>query len=248
MTKTKIYNLAGKETSELTLAEKIFNVKPNMDLLHQAVSVQVANSHYSNAHTKTRGEVAGSGHRPWKQKGTGRARVGDARTPLWKGGGTVFGPSNVHNHHLKISKQGRRKAINMAFSDKATNKKIIILDKIHLDGIKTSEAEKLLQKMPIKEGTILIMIAKSDPAIELSFRNLPYVKILNVKSANVYDILKYEWLITDKAALIQLEEFFLGKKEIAPEIKTSTKVTKAKVTKVAANKTKSKKISKKAVK
>lgn len=231
MLKTKVYNLTGVETSEITLPEKIFGVKQNIDLLHQAVSVQMANSHYSNAHTKTRGEVAGSGHRPWKQKGTGRARVGDARTPTWRGGGTVFGPRNAHNHHLKISKPARRKAINMALSEKAANKKIIILDKIHLDNIKTSEAEKLLQKMPIKQGTILIVLAKADPTIELSFRNLPYVKILSVNSVNVYDVLKYEWLIIDKEALSKLEEFYLEKKKVAASVEVPAVIAKPKVVK-----------------
>lgn len=215
MVKTSVYNISGKIISDTALPAQIFGIKPNTDLIYQAIKVQHANARYATAQTKTRGEIAGSGIKPWRQKGTGRARVGDIRTPTWRGGGTVFGPRNDRNYSMRLPKKMRRQAIFMALSDKVKNKKLIVLDKLILKEIKTRQAEKLLQNMPIKTGTILIIISKTDPAVELSFQNLPYVKILKVNSLSVYDILKYKWLIIDKETLEKLEEIFFGKKQIA---------------------------------
>jgi len=215
MLRQTIYNLSGKESGTIDLPEDIFKNKIQPDLIHQAVTTQLSNARRPIAHTKTRGEVSGSGRKPWRQKGTGRARAGDIRMPQWVGGGVVFGPRKERNYYKRLPKKMRRKAIFMALTDKLIQKKIIILDKLSLSKISTKEAEKVLHKLPIGEGSILLIISKTDPAVELSFRNLPYLKILLANCLNVYDILRYDWLILDQKAIEEIKKIYSEKSHLS---------------------------------
>lgn len=221
MTKIDTYNQSGEKAAQIELNAKIFNAKVNNDLIYQAVLTQLNNARNSNAHTKTRGEVAGSGIKPWKQKGTGRARIGDIRAPHWIGGGVIFGPRNTKNYSKKFPKKMRKAALAMALSQRAQEKRIIVLNNLELKNIKTADAQKLLAKLPVTEGTILI-IAESNKNNILSFRNLPYVKLINESNINIYDILKFNWIVFTAESLKKLESQFTGAKEVAKD-STSTK-------------------------
>ena len=137
--KTTVYNQKGESVGEVELNSKIFEVKPNMHLLAEAVRIQQSNSRSGNANTKTRGEVSGGGKKPWKQKGTGRARAGSTRSPIWRHGGVTFGPRANQNWELKINKKAKTKALFMSLSDKAKNGSVIVIDQIALDQPKTKE-------------------------------------------------------------------------------------------------------------
>jgi len=163
------------------------------------------------AKTKTRAEVRGGGRKPWRQKGTGRARVGSIRSPIWKGGGVVFGPTPKESK-IKMSKKMRRKALFSALSNKLKTNKLILLDKIQIDHIKTKTAEKILNKLPIKEGKILLVLPKFNPKVVLSFRNLPYLKTVEVGSLNIVDVLEYDYLILLQDALLDFESKYLKNK------------------------------------
>lgn len=249
MIKQDIYKNDGKAEGQIQLADDIFAVKPNINLLQQAVFVQLSNARFSTAHTKTRAEVRGGGRKPWKQKGTGNARAGSSRSPIWTGGGITFGPRNDRNWSKSLSKKMRRKALFMALSSKILDKNLIVLDKINFSTVKTKNAENFLKKLPIEEGSILIIIPKSDMNVELSFRNLPYVKTLLASSLNVYDILKYDWLVVSKEAIKAIDMVYLKKetdenKEVKDENKTDKKEVKSDKTKISKDKLKAKKAEK----
>lgn len=239
MAKVDLYNLKGEVLEKINLTDDIFSVKVNKDLVHQAIKIALTNARQSSAHVKTRGEVAGSGHRPWKQKGTGRARVGDSRTSNWIGGGKALGPRNEKNYSRKFAKNMRRKSIFMALTDKLTEKRLIVIDDLKIQKISTKSAVNTLAKLPIKEGKLLIIIDKKDKNIQLSYRNIPYIKLLTAESINIYDILNTDWLIITKSAITRLGEIFFAKpkieikpaKETVKPIKKVTKVVKSNRTK-----------------
>jgi large subunit ribosomal protein L4 len=208
MIKVKVYNTEGKEVGEEKLKPEIFEVKIKPSLVQQAVVTQLANRRLVLAHTKTKGEVRGGGRKPWKQKGTGRARVGSIRSPLWRGGGVIFGPRKNRNFKLKMNKKAKRKALFMTLSDKVNEKKLVLLDKLELAKIKTKEFLKTLSKLPVK-NTILVVLPKQDEKIIKSSHNLPYVSCLLADSLNVYDILRHEYLLMPKDALKVIEKTYL---------------------------------------
>lgn len=210
MNKSDVYNMQGEKTSSLTLDERIFKHKPKMNLLHQVVTSQLANSRKPYAHTKTRGEVSGGGIKPWKQKGTGRARAGSSRSPIWIGGGVTFGPRKKRNYLQKTNKKVKKIALTMALSVAYQDKKIIIVDKIHFDKIKTKQAENFLQKLPIKEGTILMIVSESEQNLLLSTRNLSYLKTINSNCLNVLDIIKHDWIVIEREAFAKIEKNLFG--------------------------------------
>ncbi len=214
MAKIDLYNLKGETLEKTNLSDDIFAIKLNHDLLHQAVRIYLTNARQTVAHVRTRGEVAGSGKKPWKQKGTGRARVGDSRTSNWIGGGKALGPRNEKNYSRKFAKNMRKKAIFMALADKLNEKKLIVIDDLKLAKISTKSALKSISNLPIKEGKILLIIDKKDKNIQLSYRNIPYIKLLTAESINVYDILNSDWLITTHSAVKKIEEIFLGKNKV----------------------------------
>jgi len=208
MVKVKLYNMEGKVLGEEKLEPSIFNVVVKPGLIQQAVRTIQANSRLGLAHTKIRSEVRGGGRKPWRQKGTGRARVGSIRSPLWRGGGIIFGPRNNRNYSLKMNKKARRKALFMTLSDKVKNKKIILLDKLEINKIKTKAFLKILSKLPV-EKTILTILPKNDKNIIYSVRNLPYVKTILADSLNVIDILAHEYLIMPRDSLKVISKTYL---------------------------------------
>lgn len=196
--------MEGKELDSVTLDEAIFGRKVNLDLIHQAVVTQLANARFSISNSKSTAEVAGSGKKPWRQKGTGRARTGSIRNSVWIGGGISFGPKSNQNFSKKFPKKMKRSALLQALSSKLVDKNILIIDELSFNKVKTQKAEKFLENLPDISGTILLVIAKSDAKIELSFRNLPYVKTILARNLNIVDVLKYNWLIITQESLTEL--------------------------------------------
>lgn len=192
MIKLKVYNQQGESINSLELAEDIISDKQNK-LSHQYWQGFLNNQRQSNSKVKDRSEVAGSGKKPWRQKGTGRARAGSLRSPIWRGGGITFGPTNKRNYKVKYSKKITKKAFKMAFASKIKN--IIILDKLIVNNISTKNAENILQKLPIDKGQILLILDQRNPKAELSFSNLPYLKIRLVDGVTIDDIMTSNWLI-----------------------------------------------------
>ncbi|HEY3168662.1 MAG TPA: 50S ribosomal protein L4 [Candidatus Binatia bacterium] len=186
-----------------TLNEAIFGAKTRPHLLHQAVVMQLANRRAGSAATKTKGFVSGGGKKPWRQKGTGRARAGSIRSPIWVGGGTTFGPQ-PRDYSYRMPRTARREALLSALSLKNREGKIIVVDKFELDEIKTKLMVKALAEL--KVDSALVVIPQSDVKIERSARNLPKIKVLRVEGLNVYDLLRYEHLILTEGALKRLEE------------------------------------------
>jgi large subunit ribosomal protein L4 len=186
-----------------TLNEAVFGAKKRASLLHQAVVMQLANRRGGNAATKTKGFVSGGGKKPWRQKGTGRARSGSIRSPIWVGGGTVFGPT-PRDYSYRMPRSARRAALLSALSLKRRENKLIIVDRFELDAAKTKIMVKALAEL--KVDSALIVIAHADEKIERSARNLPKVKVLRVEGLNVYDLIRYEHLILTEGALKLIEE------------------------------------------
>jgi large subunit ribosomal protein L4 len=185
------------------LNEVIFGAKTRPHLLHQAVVMQLANRRAGSAATKTKGFVSGGGKKPWRQKGTGRARAGSIRSPIWVGGGTTFGPQ-PRDYSYRMPRTARREALLSALSLKNREGKIIVVDKFELDEIKTKLMVKALAEL--KVDSALVVIPESDVKIERSARNIPKIKVLRVEGLNVYDLLRYEHLILTEGALKRLEE------------------------------------------
>jgi len=186
-----------------TLNEAIFGAKTRAHLLHQTVVMQLANRRAGSAATKTKGLVRGGGKKPWKQKGTGRARSGSIRSPIWVGGGTVFGPT-PRDYSYRIPRSARREALLSALSVKHHDGKIIVVDKLELEAAKTKIMVRALAELKVTSA--LIVIAQPDSTIERSARNLPKIKVLRVEGLNVYDLLRYDHLILTEGALRSLEE------------------------------------------
>lgn len=188
---------------EPTLNEAIFGAKPRTHLLHQAVVMQLANRRAGSAATKSKGFVSGGGKKPWRQKGTGRARAGSIRSPIWVGGGTVFGPQ-PRDYSYRMPRTARREALLSALSLKKRESKLIVVDKLELEQAKTKLMVQALAEL--KVASALLVIPQADAKIERSARNLPNVKVLRVDGLNVYDLLRYEHLILTEQALKILQE------------------------------------------
>jgi large subunit ribosomal protein L4 len=188
---------------EPTLNEAIFGAKPRTHLLHQAVVMQLANRRTGSAATKSKAFVSGGGKKPWRQKGTGRARAGSIRSPIWVGGGTVFGPQ-PRDYSYRMPRTARREALLSALSLKKRENKVIVVDKFELEQAKTKLM--VLALAELKVASALLVIPQADAKIERSARNLPKVKVLRVEGLNVYDLLRYEHLILTDDALKILQE------------------------------------------
>jgi len=214
MSSIKVFNQEGKEVSELKLNEAIFGLPWNADLVHQAVRAAMANKRQILASTKTRSEVSGGGKKPWRQKGTGRARHGSIRSPLWKGGGVTFGPTSERNFKLKINKKMARKAFLTGLSAKAKDNEILIIDDLKLSAPKTKEMAEIMKNFPkIKNGLLVLpSFAKASEGkmenniLRKAGRNLPNLGIINMDNLNILDILKYKHLIFTKEGIECLNE------------------------------------------
>jgi len=185
------------------LNEAIFGAKTRAHLLHQTIVMQLANRRAGSAATKSKGFVRGGGKKPWRQKGTGRARSGSIRSPIWVGGGTTFGPQ-PRDYSYRLPRTARREALLSALSLKNRDGKIIVVDKFELEEAKTKLMVKALAELKVESA--VIVIAQTDPKIERSARNLAKIKVLRVEGLNVYDLLRYEHLILTQEALQRLEE------------------------------------------
>lgn len=201
MVKVSVYNLEGAVAGSMELPESIFGVAVNPELVHEAVRVLRSESRQVVAHTKTRGEVRGGGKKPWKQKGTGRARHGSIRSPIWKGGGVVFGPRNDRNFVIGMNRKARAKALYMTLSDKAANDQLIVLDGMPSD-MKTSVARALLSKLPLKGNKkTLLALGTTQKEWRRSLRNLASTESMGATNLNVYDVLRYPNLVMTKEGL-----------------------------------------------
>lgn len=206
--KIAIYNLKGQSATEMDLNANIFAVVSDPAVVSQAARVQKANARHAIAHTKTRGEVSGGGRKPWKQKGTGNARAGSSRSPLWTGGGVTFGPRKTRNFALRLPQKMRGLAIKTLLSDKAKTQKLIVLKDLMLEKISTKGLGEILQKLPIEEGKILVILAKPEMNFELSAANLPYIQTIKTNNLNVVDLLKSDYILTTEEAIKQINEMW----------------------------------------
>ncbi len=200
MATAKIYNQEGKEISELKLAETVFGLRFNADLLHQAVRVALANKRQVLASTKGRSEVSGGGKKPWKQKGTGRARHGSIRSPIWRHGGVSFGPTAEKNFKLKINKKMAKRALLTALSAKSRDNEIIIFDDLKITAPKTKEMAAVMQNFPQAKNALLVLDKGVENARRAA-RNLPNLGTADLGSLNILDVLSYRYLIFTKSGI-----------------------------------------------
>jgi large subunit ribosomal protein L4 len=211
--KISVYNQNAEVTGEIELNDKIFGVKPTLHLLAEAVRIQASNARKGLANTKTRGEVSGGGKKPWKQKGTGRARVGSIRSPIWRHGGITFGPTSERNWSLKINKKAKTKALFMSLSDKAKDGKLIVLEGLELEAAKTKEFVKVMQVFETKLNNLgkkqLLITPKKDPSVSRAARNIPHVTEALATSLNVTDVLKADSCVILKDSLPVIEKTYL---------------------------------------
>ncbi len=199
-----LYDKENKKVSEITLNDSIFNVEIKKHLLYEVVKMQLAARRSAKAKTKTRSEVRGSGAKPWRQKGTGRARAGTKKSPLWRSGGTVFGPTGTENYNLRVPKKVMKAALKVALSVKCKDNELIALDDYNMDKIKTKEFVQTLTNLDAKN--CLFVISDRDDTIEKSSRNIPNMKVLSADHINVYDILKYDSLVLTKPSIEKIEK------------------------------------------
>src|SRR3954467_1761930 len=204
MPKVDLFSQNGSKVSEIELNETIFGIEPNQHVLFEAVVMQRASLRQGTHKTKIRSEVAGGGRKPWKQKGTGRARQGSIRSPQWRGGGTVFGPT-PRSYSYKLPKKVRRLAIKSALSSKVLDENILVLESLVFDGPKTKDFKGVLQALSV-ESKALIVTADLDENVALSGRNIPGVTIVTADGINVLDVLNHDKLILTKAAVEKVEE------------------------------------------
>ena len=202
MPKVKLYNIAGQETGEIELNDSVFGVDYNEAVIHQAVVRQMANERLGTHATKTRGLVRGGGKKPWKQKGTGRARVGSIRSPLWVGGGTVFGPT-PRSHAKDMPRKARQLAVKSALSEKLRANELIVIDAIDFEAPKTKNVVNMLADLH-SEGKALIVDGARNTV--LSARNIPGVKAYAPSGLNIYDIVNTDKLFLTQEAVKKIEE------------------------------------------
>jgi large subunit ribosomal protein L4 len=205
MASVKVYNLEGKEMEKLELADGVFAVPRNDDLIHQVAVTIAGNQRIALAHTKNRGERAGSGKKPWKQKGTGRARVGSVRTPLWKKGGVAFGPRSERNFKHKINDKMNAKAITMVLSGKLKDSELVVIDKLELKEKKTKKMAESLNNLKIK-GRMLIAFSDGEKGLRIVSRNINKVENILAAQLNVWDMLNNKYLVMSKESVKMLED------------------------------------------
>lgn len=206
MPKVAIYDLTGKKTGEeIELMDYVFGVEFNEAVVHQAVVMQQANERQGTHATKTRGMVRGGGRKPWKQKGTGRARAGSVRSPLWVGGGTIFGPS-PRSHAIDMPRKARRLAIRCALSSKVADGSLVIVDGLSFADNKTKNTVEMLKSFEASNKKALIITDGENENVELSSRNIEKVKALSNDCLNVFDILNAEKVLLAKDAVARIEE------------------------------------------
>ena len=206
MPKAALYNISGEQIDEIELKDEIFGVKVNEDAMHRVVKMILANRRQGTQSTLTRAEVRGGGRKPWRQKGTGRARHGSIRSPQWTHGGVVFAPK-PRSYRFSIPKKIRRLAMKSALTTKVESNNLIVLDELNFDAPKTKQVINMLENLKVDSKTMIVLAEKNEN-VEKSARNIPNVKTTLVNMLNVYDILNYDKFIITKAAVEILEEVF----------------------------------------
>ena len=206
MPKVDVYNVEGKKVSELELKEEVFGIEPNEELVHSVLVNYLANQRQGTQSTKTRAEVSGGGRKPWRQKGTGRARQGSIRAPQWIKGGIALGPK-PRSYRYQVNKKERRLAIKSVLSSKVLENALYIVDAIPMKEIKTKEMVKTLNNIKV-EGKTLVVLPEKNEVVQKSARNIEGVKTTLVNTINVYDLLKYRNLVLTVDAVKKLEEVY----------------------------------------
>ena len=206
MLKVDVYDVNGKKVKDINLNEKVFGIEPNENVVHSSIKNYLANQRQGTQSTKTRAEVSGGGRKPWRQKGTGRARQGSIRAPQWIKGGIALGPK-PRSYSYKINKKEKVLAIKSVLSSKVIEKELLVVDKFGLKEIKTSEMAKCLNNLKV-EGKALILLPSYDVNVQKSARNIKGIKSLTVDTINVYDLVKYTKLIVTEETVKKLEEVY----------------------------------------
>lgn len=205
MATVAVYNMKGEQTGSMDIADDVFAIDVNEHALHMAVVQYLANQRQGTKGTKTRSEVRGGGRKPWRQKGTGRARQGTIRAPQWTGGGVVFAPK-ARDYSIKLNKKQKRLAIKSALSAKVRESKFIVMDSLTLPEIKTKEMVQVYRNL--KADSALVVLDSVERNVILSTRNIPGVKTAGVNTINVYDILKHDTFVVTKDAVVQMQEVY----------------------------------------
>lgn len=207
MPSVNVYNQEGKVIEQLALNERHFGVNIQPGLVHQVLVAQQANVRQAVAHTKTKGEVRGGGKKPWKQKGTGRARQGSTRSPQWVGGGIVFGPRSERNFSVKVNRKVKQKALFMALSDKVKDDRFKVLNQFTPTLPKTKFAAELFQKLSVGRN-VLVIIPSSNPSLMRMVRNLPHVTLVTINSIHLQDVLQHQTVLFWKDAITEFEKLY----------------------------------------
>lgn len=206
--KIDLYEQSGVKKGTVDVSDSMFKVVVNDELIRLSMIRQMANRRQASAHVKTRGEVRGGGRKPWRQKGTGRARFGSSRNPIWRGGGVAFGPRNVRNFSLDMPRKARRSALFSCLSQKAADGQVFALNEYKVDKPKTKEFAAMVEKLP-KGRSLLLVLEKKDAVVEKSANNLPNVKTILVDYLNPHDLLSHENVMFMEASIKRAEELFL---------------------------------------
>ncbi len=201
-----ILNVAGETVGEIELNETVFGIEPNVPVMHQALLRQMANARLGTHKTKKRSEVRGGGRKPWRQKGTGRARQGSIRAPQWKGGGVVFGPQ-PRSYRQKMNRKMRRLALRSALSAKLAGDQVIVLDEMTVPAPKTKAMRAILEQLQLTDSSALVLMPNRDENVELAARNLQQVKMLNAQCLSVRDLLGYDYIVMPRESVGQIEAF-----------------------------------------
>lgn len=195
-----VRNMAGDTVDQIELRDDIFAIEPNVAVMHQALVRQLANARLGTHSTKTRGEVSGGGRKPWRQKGTGRARQGSIVAPHWTGGGIALGPK-PRAYAQKMNRKMRRLALRSALSVKAAEDQIVVLDSLEMPEPRTKEVSELLERLDIRDESVLVLLPEPSDNFELSARNLPFIKTLRANCLSVRDLLRYDRIVMTRGAV-----------------------------------------------
>ena len=206
MPKIDVYNIEGKKVSDIELADSVFGIEPNEKIVHSVLVNYMANQRQGTSNTKTRAEVSGGGRKPWKQKGTGRARQGSIRSPQWFKGGIALGPK-PRDYSYRVNKKERRLAVRSVLSSKVLENNLVVVDSMNFDAIKTKKMVSALNNLKV-EGKTLIVLPEKNENVQKSARNIEGVKTSLVNTINVYDLLKYNKLVLTVDAVKSLEEVY----------------------------------------
>lgn len=213
--KISVYNLSGDKAKDIEISQRIFGVQPKMEVIHQVVIAQQANARKVLADTKDKSEVRGGGRKPWKQKGTGRARHGSSRSPIWRGGGVTFGPTNDRNFSKGVNKKQKQLAMAMCLSNKVTENSFIVFEKLELTTGKTNDLKALIDNVRLKiaeakdSKKFLLIVDSNNELMTRAVQNLDKVKVISSDSLNCVDILNHDTILTSEKAVDQIDKHYL---------------------------------------